>query len=419
MSGEEHVAPPPKKKNKTIRQQCAEDMAEFEQRMTATFTSKLDRLEQAMIAMAAPHRAAPADDRAPSMAQPPNHDANQEHNQPLPTGSGPSQSVSDSRPFNVHPISANESSVTAARAAMPQVQDLTSRHRNEATALTATALTSNVNNDNDVSPAWIISQAFQPNHAPANGPNNLSSAFPISAGECNYDEEMEAKVNHILASTAHHLAAAPGKNSLFPHRFVSRGPDRRKPAFNTLTLSEHVWGIFMIMRENKVPASIKPLLYKHIQNIIEDSCSFDWATAVRPWSEEVFSQVDEGRLQWDDNASIQMPRMSMSGSATAKIDNAKVQSGPETKTNTNYDRSYNNNSRPRQNQQASSSDIMKGGPPCEYYNSPQGCSLQSGHIIKGQRMIHVCRYCLYHTSAAHQHSETYCRNKTRLAPQHF
>lgn len=212
---------------------------------------------------------------------------------------------------------------------------------------------------------------------------------------------------------AHQLAAVPGKLSLFPNKYVSRGPDRTQPAFNTLSLSEHIWGIFMIIREKRVPADIKPKLYKHIQDIIEDLCSFDWATAIRPWSEEIFSQVDQGRIQWSDTATIQMLRMSISRTATAKIDHSANTVPKNTQAYDRVDNKF------RQPGQISSADVFKGGPPCKLYNSPQGCSLPSGHIVKGQRLIHVCKHCLLYTSAAHQHSEVQCRNKTKNGPHHF
>lgn len=60
MSTTGTTAQPPKKKAKTIRQRCDEDMAELEQRITNTFTSKLDRLEQALLAVAAPSHSDPS-----------------------------------------------------------------------------------------------------------------------------------------------------------------------------------------------------------------------------------------------------------------------------------------------------------------------------------------------------------------------
>lgn len=312
---------PPKKKPKTIRAQCAEDMEDFKQQITDTFTSKFDRLEQAIAAMAA-NQSRPQDSSRdqPNLQQQRSQEqsiaGDQSNKNP---NSSNSQNASSARSFNVidkdvsfaMPQQADPAR-TLIEKEIPHNPRSTSRHQNEAMALTQ-------DNNNEPSPAWIISQALgtqQPNHQPT------AAFLPTSAVPGNYDEEVEAKVNHILTTTAHQLASGPGKTGLFPHKYISWGPDRKRPGFNMLSLSEHVWGIFMLMKEQKVPLNTKPLLYKHIQNIVEDACMFDWTTAVRPWSEEVFSQVNEGRLTWDDSASIQMLRMSMSRTTVAKIDPA-------------------------------------------------------------------------------------------------
>lgn len=409
---EVRIEPPKRKKPKTIRQQCAEDMADFQDKITAAFTAKFDRLEQVMSAMAertaTPLR--PALNTAEVQAQvhitPSSSAADAQNKDPTPSQPPPPPSsvsfIDNSQSLPQHQ--------PASRRTPPQL-DLTSRIGNEATALTH-------NNNSEASPAWIISQAL----ASKQGPNlSVPPPQPTSATGFQYDEEMEAKVNHILTSTAHQLAAGAGKNGIFPHKHVSRGPDRKRPTFNMLSLSEHVWGIFMIIKEKKIPNDIKPCLYNHIQNIMEDTCVFDWPTAVRPWSEEIFSQVDEGRLSWHDVPTIQMLRMSMSRAAVAKIDQPvgaparyPTPQDQSQKNTRQYDRG---NSKSTQNQ--GQVDILKGGPPCDFYNSAQGCTLSSGHFVKGQRMIHVCRYCLYNTSASHQHSEVHCRNKGRFGPQHF
>lgn len=408
MSELEDQQLPKKKKPKTIRQQCAEDMAAFQDKLTATFTAKFDRLEQVMSAMATRSDTGP-----PRMVI-----TTQAEVHPEPPIIQP-VNIQDTVPKPPQALTAPAPvSFIENNHQLPQTQpagkrtllatDTTSRIGNE-----AAALNSDVNTD--PSPAWIISQALAGNQ----GPNlSVPPPQPTSATGFQYDEEMEAKVNQILTSTAHHLAIGAGKTGVFPHKCVSRGPDRKRPAFNTLLLSEHVWGIFMIMQERKVPNDVKPCLYNHIKNIIEDTCAFDWSTAVRPWSEEIFSQVNEGRLSWHDTPTIQMLRMSMSRSPVAKIDPSVSVSGRHVPTQENKNTRQYDRSNFKQNQQAQP-DILKGGPPCDAFNSAQGCNLNSGHFVKGQRMIHVCKYCLYNTSASHQHSEANCRNKGRFGPHHF
>lgn len=161
-----------------------------------------------------------------------------------------------------------------------------------------------------------------------------------------------------------------------------------------------------------MPSDIKPLLYNHIEDIMEDSSQFEWVSAVRPWSEEIFTRVAEDRLTWDNRPEIQLLRMSIARNPAAKL---APPSDPTPRQNSQF------NSQARQPYVPNNNvnDIMKGGPPCEMFNSQQGCNLQSGHFIRGKRMIHVCRYCLLHTSAAHPHSETACRNKVRSNQSHF
>lgn len=404
-------------------------MEEFKSQLTETFTTKFDRLEQVIAAMAAPNRTT-EDDRRDEFStvqgvQNTTHPETQDDRQPHPITS---QTASNVRPLSfIDGTQINQTQIdTAARTLNNKGNPMTSQVHTEASA----TLTSG--NNNEPSPAWLISQALGSQstapmacNIPPVSRQTIATAppcLPTSATPFNYDQEMEAKVNHILSSTAHTLAAGPGKTGFFPHRYVSRGPDRKRPTFNMLSLSEHVWGIFMLIKEKKVPAQMKPSLYKHIQDIIEDTCMYDWATAVRPWSEEVFSQVDEGRLEWADSSSIQMLRMSMSRPSVAKIDPAtggliKYPSVPnQHNSGQSYDRSH---YRQNQNQGQGQVDVLKGGPPCEFYNSQQGCTQRSGHLVRGQKMIHVCCYCLYNTSASHQHPETQCRNKGKFGPSHF
>lgn len=399
-------------------------MVLFEQRLTDKFTEKFDRFEQLLTAMAKPA----SDQMGSSQPQIPSQETT-DMNMSVPdveeTNTRPVETIPEHHPFNIGqqtginddtrpkpPADAINRNVThrhvEAALGAPPIQVSGPRKQDEVTFTP---------NDNTPSAAWLLSQAIENQPGTVDG---YTDNLPTSANLPTYDHNMEAKVNHILASTAHHLATGPGKIGLFPHRFVSRGRDRKRPGFNMLSLSEHIWGIFMIMKDCKPPNNIKPYLYKHIHDIIEDTCSFDWATAVRPWSEEVFSQVAENRIKWSDKADIQMLRMSMSWCTTAKIDPAaeavsKINPHIDNKPSVNYEHAQ----RPKNFHQQSSGEIFRGGPPCDMYNSAQGCTLQSGHIIRGKRMIHVCRFCLFNSSASNQHPEIYCRNKGKFSQHHF
>lgn len=386
----------------------------MEERLSNNFNSKLDRIERALAAIG------PGDDtpQPRPAAQPPppkrlcqpsatiTHQS-QVQNPPSTTQNfiPTSHNLIDTQPI-LHNRAENSGKdgepsqmphVTSLQLALtsdPQVPDYTSAQ-----------------NVNKLETSWIIGQAIaapQSQHLPP-------PPLPTSANELNHDDDIQARVSHILASTADHLSANSNSGKMaFPHKFVQRGPDRRHPAFNTLSLSEHCFGIFMMIRDHRISSSVKPLLYNHIQEIMEDACSFDWPTAVRPWSEEVFSQVAQGRLSWASTPAIQMLRMSMARACTAKIIHNDAPARPAVAAS-----SQNFNQNRQRFHQGNPNDIFRGGPPCDNCNTPNGCNLPSGHIIRGKRMIHVCKYCLFHTSASNQHSEVHCNNKARFSNNHF
>lgn len=403
MSEHEEERPPPSKKPKTIREQCQRDLVEFKELFSTEMDTKFARLEQLILGRPAGNQ---PDFTPQSTSAPPQPQTTNGHQSSTQLITAPNQSNETVGTISSANLTHDSTSVieTRSRSAAAAIPASTSNVPPLKLTSDVPSLTPNVNINNPAT--WMLPRAVN-NPVPTATAGN----FPLSSHEFEYDQDLESRVNHILAATAHQFSANNGKPGIFPHRFVSRGPDRRRPAFNTLSLSEYVWGITRIIRDAKVPSDIKPLLYNHIEDIMEDACQFEWASAVRPWSEEIFTRVAEDRLTWDNRPEIQLLRMSMARNPAAKIVIA-----PE---NTPCQQQY-YNQQPRQpfanNPNANANDIMKGGPPCEMYNSQQGCTLQSGHFIRGKRMIHVCRYCLFNTSAAHPHPETACRNRVRSAP---
>lgn len=175
---------------------------------------------------------------------------------------------------------------------------------------------------------------------------------------------------------------------------------------NSLSISDHCWAIFPIIKDESVPSDIKPYLVTHIDQILEDTRDYSWAGAVRPWSNEVFSRVAEGRFSngWASSHEIQLLRISISQASTAKITTISDSKNPRQ----GQQQPYNNN------------DQLRGGPPCMNFNSARGCSLQSGHFSNGQKLLHICAFCLINAAAARPHSEVYCRNRQRQsATSHF
>lgn len=252
-----------------------------------------------------------------------------------------------------------------------------------------------VNNNNNI-PTWVMEEAH--NIAPSAPLSN----FPMSTRDFRGNESLDAQVSQILASTASQLTKGNQVQGFFPSKYTRRNPEARKPAANFVSVQDYLWGITRMLRDPEVPNHIKPYLYLHLEEILEDARDYEWHGAVRLWSEECFSMVAEGRLDWADKAKVQLLRMSMSRTSTARLNNTR-----------------DHPNRPRQNSQAQGHDQGKGGPPCPDYNTIQGCGFPSGHMVAGKRMIHVCAYCLSNTSSFNTHSEAVCRNKQRHANYHF
>lgn len=246
--------------------------------------------------------------------------------------------------------------------------------------------------------------AWKTAHSLRSGDNYRYGSLPTSTHDVPHDETLDSQVQQILASTVHNLGKGNAQPYDFPYKYILRGPEKIKATINSVTLPEHLWGIFRIMHDSKTDPDVKPCLMIHIEQIVEDAREFDWELGVRRWSEEVFSRISEGRLVngWHAYDEIQRMRMVI---AQSKPFVPKQQ-------NQSY---YKDTFAKRQHfQPQNQQDIHKGGPPCPEYNSSTGCTLNSGHIKHGKRMVHVCSFCLQNTSTANNHPEAHCRNKVRL-----
>lgn len=242
-----------------------------------------------------------------------------------------------------------------------------------------------------------------------NPPSGAHPALPLSAKEIVMDDQLESKVHDILNNTATRIAKGNHKTGQFPFQYVQRGPEKRHATMNSLTLPEHIWGIICMIKDPQVPSAYKPPLLDHIEQICDDCRDYDWPSAVRRWSEEVFSLVSQNRLDkgWLAKHDIQMLRLSLSRDSTARI--------------TQHRDLY---PRPRhQPTPAATASIplegLRGGPPCPDYNSPRGCNLLHGHVSHGKKMMHICSFCLMNAAATFPHSEVMCRNKARVNMPHF
>lgn len=158
--------------------------------------------------------------------------------------------------------------------------------------------------NNDTWAAWSTAHSLRPS---TSGFNHL----PTATHEVTYNDALDSQVKQILASTVHNLGKGNSQPFDFPFKYILRGPEKIKATINSVTLPEHLWGIFRIMHDPKTDTDVKPCLMIHIEQIVEDAREFDWELGVRRWSEEVFSRISEGRLAngWHAYDEIQRMRM--------------------------------------------------------------------------------------------------------------
>lgn len=145
--------------------------------------------------------------------------------------------------------------------------------------------------------------------------------LPSSTADIAGDIFIDDAVQKILVGTANQLTKGTKTKEFFPHNYVFRGPEHKKATFNSLSLQEYGWAITRMIRDPEVPDDIKPELYNHVEEILEDACTYDWQKAVRKWSEQVFSMVAQNRLPngWKDYNRIQMLRISIAQASTARL----------------------------------------------------------------------------------------------------
>lgn len=258
-------------------------------------------------------------------------------------------------------------------------------------------------------PQQNVNKTWSPwlaNNVNMNPPRDLPSSLLLSTKDVVSSDTLESKVHDILSNTATRLAKGNPKTGQFPFQYVQRGLEKRHATMNTVTLPEHIWGIVCMIKDPQVQAEYKPALFDHIEQVCDDCRDYDWPSAVRRWSEEVFSLVSQNRLEkgWLAKHDIQMLRLSLSRDSTARTTQHKEL----------YPRS-----RPATSAAAIPMDGLRGGPPCPDFNSPRGCNLLNGHLAHGKKMLHICCFCLMNSAATFPHPETMCRNKARLNMTHF
>lgn len=144
---------------------------------------------------------------------------------------------------------------------------------------------------------------------------------PVCIAELLNDPVRQMQACSIVDNTPSLLFKGTNKVKQYPFEYVRRGDDKRPTAMNSLSLPEHLWGIFAMIHDPATANNIKPALLRHVEEIVEDCRDYEWSTAVRRWSEECFSLVAENRLPqgWLTAGRIQLLRVSISRVSTAKI----------------------------------------------------------------------------------------------------
>lgn len=107
----------------------------------------------------------------------------------------------------------------------------------------------NVNNP------WAAWSVYQSQSAPRYG---YDAPLPTAMNNPLYDEHVDSQVQQLLASSVHNMAKGNVHSGVFPFKHVLRGPEKRQAQINTVTLSEHLWGMFRIIHDPKVDSTIKP-----------------------------------------------------------------------------------------------------------------------------------------------------------------
>lgn len=169
------------------------------------------------------------------------------------------------------------------RAAMDAYPNQVSQPQDESPAIFVPP----VNNNNNIA-TWVTDRAQ------TLGPFVAGMHLPLSNKDFRPKDDIEAQVSQLLATTAHHLTSGKQSMTNFPFKYIRRGHDMKRPTVNSLNLQEHLLGITHMIRDDSVPQRIKPYLYLHLEDVLEDSCDYEWHSGVRPWSEECFVIIPEG-----------------------------------------------------------------------------------------------------------------------------
>ena len=209
---------------------------------------------------------------------------------------------------------------------------------------------------------------------------------PILRAQQNEDGSIERE----FAREAYRAPRIEGKSNLWsdpyidaltpkPYMYVEReGAATLSQKLNNRTSlepMEYMLGLLSVLREDrKGHKPMKEQLVEHIFEVAEDSLILPWST-VRKYSQDVFDEIEKGKLAWDNHAKIQAMRLratAASGPRTVKSTGGKPSQGP------------------------GSSGQSHGHPKevaCKDFNQERGCRHAWDHFNNNIKFMHICVYC--------------------------
>lgn len=85
------------------------------------------------------------------------------------------------------------------------------------------------------------------------------------------DDDLTEQVQSIIANSAANITGGNVRQGRFPYKYIVRREEMRRPLPTSLTMSEHLWAVFRMIRDESVPSEIKPFLLSHIEQVLEDT----------------------------------------------------------------------------------------------------------------------------------------------------
>ena len=244
-------------------------------------------------------------------------------------------------------------------------------------------------------------------------------ASPIKDGHLSNGRHAPGVSTNDAAEEALRLIAAAAQNKsvlasktkgnppkfVYPFDLVERGDTGRKIKKGESTREEYVLGLIRLSNlPTFPPEDIKPLA-AHQAIIARDNCKLPWQL-VRRYSEEIFSQIADGRIAtgWKDTSAINLIRIETIAMSHINEDEA---------TSTKYSRS---NGDPKKQYDKASMGI-----PCVVWNKE---STNCEKAVKGEKhgsgsqtYVHICGFCAYVRRVVANHPEHKCYSKKARAKQ--